>query len=593
MEIIIHSLGSFGNDQDVARTTDSDIDASWKERVSSLIKMAKTVQNRARIAIYATQFIMILCGKEHQSKLSKKSSAHNCLHLQKFNQFWNDIDEASSGYSTSMMAQVFDVSFCTKLLLPLSHHCSMYLAKMFQFPSSGTANCFLLSREMESALSLITILCSVFGIIQKNNLLVGCVHVGWAIEVLSLSIGFFIRSEKLSFFKHSSMKSSPWHQVHDQLTKLYDDAWGDSRLSLNFIKPTTFACIAIEKDDLKRISLMPSFDVLVSSLICVACVESTEFSSDWCKVVSSVLLDRYAPVLPANAVANAWIRSLTVTLQREVIRQKMLEYSKSSIEFTDSEDDVATELALEKLMNPFLKCLHGTIMKQHSLRMFPSSTLATNDRIAIASTFSKLYKEEFAKTLIKPSHKKTRIWHVYRACIERVFVSTPPPVLFASFGSLCLVQSSADALREVCSQFGHSYLGFIMAAAGLAVDNTFHHTCEVKTRTACDAFTLQAKNCIIDYFASTTTSKSPNELAFHYHEFVNKVGRYLHLHAAAAGLLWWSEITSSLDSQFSTADNQMKSGQYATLTNGTKGIDIGRLISSLEENLSAISHCTT
>jgi hypothetical protein len=132
-----------------------------------------------------------------------------------------------------------------------------------------------------------------------------------------------------------------------------------------------------------------------------------------------------------------------------------------------------------------------------------------------------------------------------------------------------------------------------MAAAGLAVDNTFHHTCEVKTRTACDAFTLQAKNCIIDYFASTTTSKSPNELAFHYHEFVNKVGRYLHLHAAAAGLLWWSEITSSLDSQFSTADNQMKSGQYATLTNGTKGIDIGRLISSLEENLSAISHCTT
>jgi hypothetical protein len=69
--------------------------------------------------------------------------------------------------------------------------------------------------------------------------------------------------------------------------------------------------------------------------------------------------------------------------------------------------------------------------------------------------------------------------------------------------------------------FGHSYLRFIMAAAGL--DNTFHHTSEVKTCNACDAFTLQAKNCIINYFASTTTSKSPRELAFHYHEFVNNV----------------------------------------------------------------------
>ena len=585
MELIVTSFCSFGKNREITETH-SYIESSWGERATSLIRIAKTVQDRARIAIYTTQFMLILCKKQKVEQLNGATSFYSRLHLQRFSQFWEDLERESSDDSTTVISRVFDFKFCINHILPISHQCSMFLARKSQL-TGVCDNSISLNEQTESILFLITVLCSVFKLAHEDNLLVDCIHIGWAIEVLSLSIGFFTRGLK---------QISPWNRVLNELTNLYDSVWGYTHVdfhkfkSLNSPKMTSFTYIVSEK---RRFSLMPSFDVIVASLVGFICSHESvdnNMDSNWCKFVSSHLLECYTAMLP-NAVALSWMRSLARILRNEVIQQKVFEYKGSSIKRTDKEEDAATELVLKKLMNPLMTSLHKTIVTQHGLRISRrSKPSSATDCDIIAYTLSELYKEESNKILIKPSRFKTRKWHVYRACIEKVFISTPPAALFTSLGSSCLVDSSAETLREVCTCFGQSHFDIIMIAASLTVNESLgmmrYTNDDSIIRKLCDTFTAQATNCITSYFGPS------NKSLCRFDEFATNVERYFHLHAAYAGLMWFDGVKSSLPSSLTSNYQQFDDAQASSKNKGTSNTirDVKQVVSSLEKQLSAISH---
>lgn len=580
METIIDSFGDFGCDR--LLMANEDLDSSWGLRASFLIKFAETVQNRARVAMYATQFMLILCDSSRPRQISGTVSLYNRLQLQRF-QFRDDLERDSAGNSSIGMSRMLDWSFCTRNLLPLAHHCSTSLASGSQFSPVTD----------ESTLHLITILCSVFRLIHDDALLANNVHVGWAIEVLSISIGFFIQCEKLSSTRSqpSCMMDSKWHQVYNQLKSLYDDAWGSSQLdfkkfpSFNSSKHISFTCIDTGHPRICS-RLMPSFEGLVTSLVDFVCPkESLEFNKDWVRFVSSCLLGRYASVLPLNSVALSWIRSLVSILCNRIIRHKILEYSKTSTKRSDEEEDAATQRVLRKWMNPLLKSLHCTVVNQHATEMNPLPTRTTSNT-SLAFTFSELYRKESKKILIKPSHFKTRKWHVYRDCLEKVFVSTPPAALFGT-----LTESSTDSLREVCHYFGQSHLGFIMVSAGLAVNESLKsiRRNDEQIRTICDAFTLQSKECISQYFAPASSEPS-EKFAREFTEFANGVGRQLQALVAESGLMWWDEVTSGLSFACVLSSPSVTVETVTSNTKRRRDIHMTSVLSCLEERLSAISH---
>jgi hypothetical protein len=230
-----------------------------------------------------------------------------------------------------------------------------------------------------------------------------------------------------------------------------------------------------------------------------------------------------------------------------------------------------------------LKSLHCAVVKQH---VFGTNTLPTTrtTNASLAFAFSDLYKEESKKILIKTSHIKTQKWHVYRDCIEKVFVSTPPAALFAT-----LTEYSTDALREVCRCYGQSHLGLIVLAAGLAVNESLNplRRNDEQIHTIYETFTLQSKECITEYFAPADSEPS-QKLAHEFTEFANGVGRQLHLNAADSGLMWWDEVTTGLALAFVRRSPSVK---VKTATSKTKrGRDMTSVVTSLEERLSAISH---
>ncbi|KAL7485265.1 hypothetical protein ACHAW6_010864 [Cyclotella cf. meneghiniana] len=612
IEMILVSFGSFAGHQSRIRSGGK-FDKTWEMRASSLITVAKTVQNRARIAVYATHFMMILCSKKvhpNQSTLGSRPNFYNVLQLHKFSQFWNEVEEAAQGKATSIMAQVFDKTFCINHLLALSHHCSMLLAKL-SHRSSAAGHCSSAGKDSEATLSLITVLCSVFSLLAEEDLLVDCIHVGWSMEVLALSIKFFILCANLTSTHSLPARNSLWRQVLDHLMKLYKDVWGDLRSDFwagkqSLVPPASmsFICIESKNGSVRTMSLMPSFDTLVDSLVKFtsnACLnESAEASACWSKFVSAFLLNHYAQVLPSSAVALSWIRSLASTLTHKIIRQKALEHRKSSNN-CDQNDDVSTELILDRLMNPLLKSLHCTILTQHARR---TSLLRKTLTDMVAFTYAELFKEESARILTKPSPLKTRTWHVYRTCIERMFVSTPPAALFTSLGHSFLTESSADALRDVWEHYGESHCVHIMVGAGLHVNESVNRLqfsnnqgISANFKALYEAFISQSKDCITSTFGCFDLSKksSSDTLELDYYEFAHCVGRELTSNSAEAGVLWWNELTCGLSSLLAGVKKHTKTdGQSATNTTPVSGRrrNIAHVFSSLEQHLSAISHST-
>ncbi|KAL3792119.1 hypothetical protein HJC23_013393 [Cyclotella cryptica] len=615
IEMILLSFGGFAGQKSPIRSGGKH-KKSWEMRASSLITIAKTVQNRARIAVYATHFMMILCSKKAhpiECTFGSRPSFYNVLQLHKFSQFWNEVEEAAQGNAMGIMAQVFDEAFCTNHLLPLSHHCSMLLAKVAH-PPSVVGHRSPVGNHEESALSLITILCSVFSLLAEDDLLVDCIHVGWSMEVLSLSIRFFILCEKLTSTHPLPARNSLWGQVLDRLRNLFKDVWGDLRSdfwagknqsALLSPKPMSFVCIESKNGSVRTMSLMPSFDTLVASLVNFSSNanlnESVETGTCWSKFVSAFLLDQYAQVLPFNALASSWIRSLASTLTREVNRQNALDRRKCSRKKSNPEDDVSTELILNRLMNPLLKSLHSTILMQHARR---TSSLLKTCTDMVAFTYAELFKEESARILTKPSPLKTRTWHVYRSCIEKMFISTPPSALFTSLGHSFLTESSAAALHDVWEHYGESHCVHIMVAAGLHVHESVSRLqysneqgISANFKALYEAFTSQSKECITSTFGcfALSSRSSLDTLELDYYEFAHCVRRDLTSNSAEAGVMWWNELNCGLSSLLAGAKKRtMTDGQCVTRTKpvSDRRRSIAHVFASLEQNLSAISNST-
>jgi hypothetical protein len=159
-------------------------------------------------------------------------------------------------------------------------------------------------------------------------------------------------------------------------------------------------------------------------------------------------------------------------------------------------------------------------------------------------------------------------------------VSTPPAALFAT-----LTESSTDALREVCQYFGQSQLGFIMVAAGLAVDESLN---SIQIRTICDASTLQSKKCRTEYFASAESELS-EKLTREFTEFAIIVGRQLQALVADSGLMWWDQVTSGLSFAVVRNGPPIKVETVTSNTKPRRDLHMTSVLSCLEERLSALS----
>jgi hypothetical protein len=144
-----------------------------------------------------------------------------------------------------------------------------------------------------------------------------------------------------------------------------------------------------------------------------------------------------------------------------------------------------------------------------------------------------------------------------------------------------------------------------MVAAGFHVDasvtrlqSTNIDIASKKLKMLCDAFTLQAKECITNSmtcFAPKHSDFSSDDSTIGFYELAHDVARDLTADYAEAGLIWWNELTSSLSS--SLLANASKSTRCDP-QNSTKAMfsrrrrNISCIFSTLEESLSAINHST-
>jgi len=207
----------------------------------------------------------------------------------------------------------------------------------------------------------------------------------------------------------------------------------------------------------------------------------------------------------------------------------------------------------------------------------------------VASVFVDLHKQEVDKFLKKPSPAKTRRWGVYRKCLEKIFILTPPSALFACHCHPALTQHSADVLEDIWKQYGDlSHSISIMIAAGLHVNASA--ACltpdilqdEPSLKELYNTFSFRAKNCIIN--TSECFSESLNDL-------VRFVRRELSFHGEAeVGLAWWNEISVDL---FSLVKNSIAQASECKKSKHSVPNSIAKAFSTLQNNLSTISVITS
>jgi hypothetical protein len=98
----------------------------------------------------------------------------------------------------------------------------------------------------------------------------------------------------------------------------------------------------------------------------------------------------------------------------------------------EAADGKATGIMAQVFDEPF--CIKHLLPLPHYCFMLlaklphPPSVVCRHPLTAemVAFTHAEIFKEKCARILTKPSPLKTRTWHVYRACVEKMFVSMPP-----------------------------------------------------------------------------------------------------------------------------------------------------------------------
>jgi len=629
LEQMCQSFQSFDLDENrkgelAAAQHDDVTSVSWSTRASLLLELVKSPHLRARITLYATQFFILLCGKgrKHNHKASWHSSKqphfYALLQQRQFSNFWDDIDGAAHGISSrSIINRVFDLSLCQEYILPLALQCSLFLTERSLLSSAR-------NQVGQDALSLVTILGSVLSILAEEDLLYECTHVGWAVEFLSFSFSYhlFGADNTLQGDCHADWlpnvlsSTCMWEQAATQMDKLYDNVWGRSLKKLNndghwqtldtvknYIAYKNIGSNQIES----RMILIPSFNVLVSALIKYTCTVTSvrdDVAESWCKFVSNVVFDRYIQALGSVPVAgrskpdsfdktvrSLWIRYLTSTLQQMIMVQTGTMVNERS-----------TEQLLEDLITPLLRRLHVKVMKR-ALRY--GAVLDTgkekeqpDHRLPpdlVATIFTDLFKQESEHFLTKPSPTKTRKWDVYRKCIEKVFLLTPPSTFFAHPSQPGLSVYSSDALSELWKIFGQCSLTqstLIMVAAGLHVNASATHLmpnqqCNLQDKELLkqryNSFSSCVKQCL-----SIKAKKSSHD-SVKFNTLARSVRRDLSFHGEAGiGLTWWNEITNDL---YSLLEESAEHAVHTTVRKkaGSRQSDIAALFSTLQHDLSAIS----
>ena len=615
---------------DVAQRDDDVTSKSWSSRASSLLQLVQSPHLRARITLYATQFLVLLCGKggKHKQKASRSSSKqphfYALLQQRQFSKFWDDIDGAVQGVSScSIISRVLDLSLCQEYMLPLALQCSLFLTERSHCSSAG-------NQVGQDVLSLVTILGSVLSVLAEEDLLYDCTHVGWVVELLSFSFSYYLfgvdnalkRDGHGNYVPQILSSTCMWEQAATQMDKLYSNVWGRSckKLSNDGRWPTLDTAknyIAYENIGGNHVDgqviLIPSFNVLVGALIKYTCSISSvcdDVAESWCKFVSNVVFDRYIQALGSVPVAgrnkldsfdktvrSLWIRYLTSTLQQMIMEQT-----------TNKVNELSTGQRFEDLITPLLRRLHIKIMKR-ALRYRVPDTGNEKEPLdhrlppdLVATIFTDLFKQESEQFLTKPSPSKTRKWDVYRKCIEKVFLLTPPSTFFAHPSQPGLSGYSSDALAELWKLFGQCSLTqstLIMVAAGLHVNASATHLmpsqqCNVQDKELLKqhytSFSSCVKQCIISSFGclDITAKKSPQDSA-KFNTLARSVKRDLSFHGAAViGLTWWNEITNDL---YALLEESAEQDVHSTARKkaGSQS-DIAAVFSVLQHDLSVISH---
>ena len=631
--ILQHIMQSFQcsgkTDKDLLDSDDCDVEggfASWSERASYLIDSTKT-SNRGQMALYATQFMMLLCSggggnstvKAFPSS-NKQSHFYACLKLCQSSRFWNDIDNSGDDYSSNIMTRVFDKDFAVGFLLPLLHQCILLLASTIPSSVKNTTNSIQSQDSAQSTLSIVTILTCVLDVVADNGLLLDCVHVGWALQLFSCCVSHFTHSRtgRGTESECDTSIDSVWEDASCQLNRLYCSIWGKECNNQFQTKATdtfmSYESAQNEHPGPRMKILMPSFDVFVPSLIKFVC--NLHLSADsngmesFCKFVAYILLDRFAQTLQSCDSSNNvhqveysllsnWICFLAVSLQDMICSQKAFSKSSGRNSRDEKAEDASSEKALKDLITPALKCLHVHIM-QRVLRSNIRSHMTNHSPELVATIFISLYKQEVNLFLHAPSPLKTRRWGVYRKCLEQVFTLTPPCVLFAHHGHTILTEHSLDALESIWNQYGECELHHaisIMVAAGLHVNASAKclsrdDPSPLQLKHLYNSFSSRAKDCIANTFECNTQQSKLNHSPGDSQKDVNDLIRFVrielsHYREADVGLVWWNEVSSDLISLME------KSNEKASGLDDKKSKSVSKNIAkknfNLRNKLSAIS----
>mmetsp|Transcript_35401 Transcript_35401/g.72342 ORF Transcript_35401/g.72342 Transcript_35401/m.72342 type:complete len:1457 (+) Transcript_35401:98-4468(+) len=633
LEQVCQSFQSFEFGDSKKGGLDDVTSTSWTSRASTLLHLVKSPQLRARVTLYATQFFILLCGKggKHKHKASRNSTKqphfYALLQQRHFSKFWDDIDGAAHGISSrSIISRVFDLSLCQDYILPVALQCSLYLTERSHSSSAR-------KQVGLDALSLVTILTSVLSVLAEDDLLHECTHVGWAVELLSFSFSYHLfgadnalkREDHVDYLPQMLSSTCMWEQAAAQMDKLYNNVWGTGLKKLNNDRQwqtldTAKNYIAYESIGSNHVAgrmiLIPSFNVLASALIKYTCSVSTasdDVAESWCKFVSNIVFDRYIQALGSVSVSarntpdsfdktvrSLWIRYLASTLQQLIMEQT-----------TNKMNERSTELQLEDLITPLLRRLHIKVMKR-ALRYAPIGLDAGKGKEQpdhrlppdlVATIFTDLFKQESEQFLIKPSPSKTRKWDVYRKCIEKVFLLTPPSTFFAHPSQPGLSCYSSDALAELWKMFGQCNLTqstLIMVAAGLHVNASATHLLPNQQNNVQDkdllkqrynSFSSCAKQCIISSFGClNVNAKKSSQDSAKFNTLARSVRRDLSFHGEAGiGLTWWNEITNDLYALIEESADQAVHSATSKKA-GSRQSDIAAVFSTLQNDLSAISH---
>mmetsp|Transcript_38290 Transcript_38290/g.92360 ORF Transcript_38290/g.92360 Transcript_38290/m.92360 type:complete len:1482 (-) Transcript_38290:9-4454(-) len=607
---------------------------SWAQQSSHIIHSAK-MANCGRMALYATQIMMLLCSRNRLDMRTPFSSTRQthlfaCLQLRQSSHFWKEMDKIAIDFPSNIMARILNQSFCARLLLPLSFKCVLLLATS-SFQQGANKSTSSLSQGSQSTLSLLAILSSVLDVLANNGFLSDCIHVGWAIQMLSFSISHFVFGEDYNWRERdirtlsecNTSNDSMWEYISCQLHRLYCNVWGRHGLTdqisskeCTVYESTGDGCIGS-----RVVILMPSFDIFLANLIKFVCHNMSAESNGvrhFSQYVANIVFDRYAQALetypyPKKGCHNddhshqnefslvaSWIHSLASNLQ-EIVCYKKVSDDDNRKQRCGNSEEASTEKVLIGLITPVMRSLHlhitQRVMHPASSRCqnMPGSSHCKSSSDCVASVLVDLYKQEADKFLKKPAPAKTRRWGVYRKCLEKIFTMTPPGALFACHRNSNLMEHSADVLHSIWNQYGHSNLSHsisIMVAAGLHVNSCA--TClapDTSLKLQLKTFSSCAKNCIINAFECFGAPKNKNSQDESYTDvnvLIRFVRRDLSFHRGAEiGVAWWNDISVNLFHLMKKSNEQAL--QLKQTKNAVSNTDIGKAFLTLQNNLSAIS----